>query len=118
MIKSFRELEVWKKAHELALLVYRLTNEFPRSEEYGLKSQMRDAAVSIPLNIAEGFKRSTNKDSNHFYNISEASLEELKYQSLLSFDLNYINKEEFDLLTSKEDEVGKMLYGWKKSQKI
>ena len=82
-IKKFTEIIAWQKAHELALFIYLITNKFPRSEEFGLSSQMRRAAVSVPSNIVEGFKRKSVKDGVNFYNIAEGSLEELKYQVLL-----------------------------------
>ncbi len=78
-VTSFQELDVWKRAHRLVLAVYRMTGKFPRDERYGLVSQMRRAAVSVPANIAEGFKRRGQADKIRFYNIGEASLEELKY---------------------------------------
>ena len=78
-ISNFQELEVWQRAHQLALVVYRVTKTFPADEKYGLVSQMRRAAVSIPANIAEGFKRRGQADKMRFYNTGETSLEELKY---------------------------------------
>ncbi|MEX2188255.1 MAG: four helix bundle protein [Pirellulales bacterium] len=89
--KRFEDLLVWQKAHALALQVYRSTRNFPRSEMYGLTSQMRRAAVSIPSNIVEGFKRLGLSDKLRFLNISQASLEELRYQLILSADLDYLD---------------------------
>ena len=91
MIKSFTELKVWQKAHELALLVYKLTNKFPAEEKFGLTNQIRRATVSIASNLAEGFGRHsvTHRASVNFYNIANGSLEEVKYQLLLSKDLKY-----------------------------
>lgn len=91
-IKSFRDLQVWRKAHELVIFVYKITANFPKEEIYSLVSQMRRAAVSVASNIVEGFKRRSAKDSLNFYNMADASLEELKYQILLSCDLKYITK--------------------------
>lgn len=79
MIKSFKELKVWQKAHELTLLVYKLTSKFPPEEKFGLSGQMRRAAISIASNIAEGFHRSFKKISANFYNIADGSVEELNY---------------------------------------
>lgn len=90
-IKSFQDLEVWQRAHKLVLAVYRMTKTFPADERYGLVSQMRRAAVSVPANIAEGFKRRSKTDKMRFYNMSETSLEELKYYFILSKDLEYFN---------------------------
>jgi four helix bundle protein len=107
-IKSFQELEVWKTAHQLALAVYRLTNAFPPDEKYGLVSQMRRAAVSIPANIAEGFKRRGKAEKIRFYNISESPLEELKYYFILSKDLGYVA--ETDQLMADAETASRMLF--------
>ncbi len=116
-IKTFREILAWQKAHELVLEIYRVTKAFPKEETYGLISQMRRSAVSIPSNVAEGFKRCGKKDAAHFYNISQASLEELKYQIILAYDLEYIRNSDILNLHSLSDEVGRMLHGWMKVQK-
>lgn len=79
-IQNFKDIIAWKKAHELTLLVYDLTAKFPKHELFGLMSQMRRAAVSVPSNIAEGYKRKGRQDCIHFYVIAESSLEELRYQ--------------------------------------
>ncbi len=85
-ILHFRQLETWE-SHKLVLTVYQVTKRFPGDERFGLVSQMRRAAISIPANIAEGFKRRGVQDKIRFYNISEGSLEELKYFFILSKDL-------------------------------
>ena|SRR3989344_7514072 len=117
MIKSFKELRVWQKAHELVLLIYKLTSEFPAEEKFGLTSQLRRAAVSIASNIAEGFKRTSNKVSENFYDIADGSIEEVKYQLLLSKDLKYIAEDDHDHSLKLSEEVSKMLYSWSKTQK-
>jgi len=117
MIKSFKDLKVWQKAHELALLIYRLTTKFPNEERFGLTSQMRRAAISVPSNIEEGFQRSYKKVSINFYDIADGSLEELKYQLLLSKDLKYITLDEYNNALSLSEEVSKMLSSWSKTQK-
>ena len=109
-ISHFRQLNVWQKAHELVLLVYRVTADYPPDERFGLVSQMRRAAVSIPANIAEGFKRRGIQDKIRFYSISEGSLEELKYYFILSSDLGYIPSD-VDLMTQAET-VGRLLNGF------
>jgi four helix bundle protein len=116
MIESFVDIKAWGKAHELVLEIYRLTSSFPKIEDYCLTSQIRRAAISVPSNIAEGFKRKSAKDSNHFYNIADGSLEEVKYQLILSKDLGYISIMEYENIFKLTEEVGKMLSGWKKSQ--
>jgi four helix bundle protein len=85
--KSFKDLIVWQKAHEFVLSVYQLTGSFPKDELYGLTSQFRRAAVSIPANISEGFKKKGNPDKVRFMNIAQGSLEECRYYLILSNDL-------------------------------
>jgi four helix bundle protein len=87
--RSFRDLLVWRKAHELALAFYAFTAGFPRQETYGLALQMRRAAVSVPANIAEGFRRQGKPDKARYMNIGEGSLEECRYYLILAQDLGY-----------------------------
>ena len=108
-IKSFEDLEVWQKSHAVVLSIYRISAEFPKEERYGLTSQLRRAAVSVPANIAEGFTRRGLKDKIHFYNIAQASLHETKYHLILSRDLGFLPEKQN--LLSLADEVGKMLHG-------
>ena len=98
--KSFRDLIVWHKAHELVLKVYAYTKNFPREETFGLKSQMRRAAVSVAANIAEGFAKQTLREKIKFMNIAQGSLEETRYYFILSLDLNYGRNEELQLLAT------------------
>lgn len=107
-ISSFRDLEAWRSAHQLVLLVYQTTQEFPIEERFGLTQQMRRSAVSVPANIAEGFKRRGIQDKIRFYNIAEGSLEELKYYFILSTDLRYPSSSEWNILA---DNVGRLLNG-------
>ena len=101
----FEELIVWQKSHQLTLLVYKITVTYPKHELYGLVAQMRRAAVSVPANIAEGFKRRTNPDKARCMNISQASLEEVRYYFILSRDLGYLKDPESD----RVDEVARLL---------
>ncbi len=87
--KSFEELLVWQKAHHFVLDVYALTDKFPRHELFGLTSQLRRAAISIPANIAEGFKKQTKPEKARFMNIAQGSLEECRYYLILCRDLQY-----------------------------
>jgi four helix bundle protein len=87
--KTFEDLFVWKKAHAFVLAVYRLSRDFPASEVYGLASQLQRAAVSIPANIAEGFRRRSKADKIRFLGISQGSLEECRYYLILVRDLGY-----------------------------
>jgi len=106
-IESFKDLNVWKKSHELVLEVYKATQCFPEEEKFGLISQMRRSAVSVPANIAEGFKRRGRKDKINFYNISQGSLSELHYYVILAKDLGFrLNLNKIDSLI---DEIGRML---------
>lgn len=117
-IKTFRDLKVWQKAHELVLLIYKITSTFPSHELYGIVSQMRRAVVSIASNIVEGFRRRSVNESIRFYNIADASLEELKYQLLVSFDLHYINEDVYKEAIALAEEVSKMLLSWSQSQRV
>ncbi len=87
--KTFEDLVVWQKAHAMVLEIYRLTANFPASERYGLTSQLRRAAVSVPANVAEGFSRRSVNEKLRFFNISQASLEEVRYYLILGRDLDY-----------------------------
>ena len=116
-IEKFRKLKVWEKAHLLVLQVYKVTEDYPRHEQYGLTSQMRRATVSIVANIVEGTKRNTNKDKRHFFTMSDTSLEEAKYFFILSLHLKYINEDAAKDLTKRAREVGRMLNGLIKSLK-
>jgi len=115
MAKTFRDLIVWQKAHMLVLKVYKYTKDFPKEEKYSLIDDMRRAARSVPTNIVEGYKRKGYKDALKFFNISEASLEELKYHTLFSFDLDYLDKVKYRKLEELEKEVGRLLDKWQKT---
>jgi len=103
---SFKNLVVWQKAHAFVLAVYEATQSFPKSEIFGLASQFRRAAVSIPVNIAEGFRKHSALDKKRFYNIAEGSLEECRYYLILSYDLGYVDREK---LWEASEEVGRLL---------
>lgn len=87
--KSFENLVVWQKAHAWVLSVYRLSESFPAKEIYGLTSQLRRAAISVPANIAEGFKKRGVRDKLRYFNIAQGSLEECRYYFILTRDLGY-----------------------------
>jgi four helix bundle protein len=109
MAKSFRELKVWKKAVDLALLVYEFTAEFPKQEMYGLSSQMQRAAVSIASNIAEGSARGTRRDFRQFVKLAGGSNCELQTQLLIARRLRYAEAQKCDELDNLSHEIGKML---------
>jgi len=104
--QTFRDLVVWQKSHALVLEVYKLTRRLPKEELFGLVSQMRRAAVSIPANIAEGFKRRGKPDKARHMNIAQGSLEELQYFFVLCADLSYLPANPVD---DRANEVGRML---------
>jgi four helix bundle protein len=110
--RNFQDLLVWSKAHELALAIYRLTAEFPRQETWGLSLQMRRAAVSVPANIAEGFRRRGKPDKARFLNIAEGSLEEVRYFLILTRDLAYADTGQ---LSTVAEEVSRMLHAYTNS---
>lgn len=110
-IKSFTDLNAWREAHKLALLIYSYTREFPFNEKYSLIDQMRRAAVSISSNIAEGFSRQTKKEKLQFDYIAKGSLTELQNQLLLSRDVGYINKEVFIKIAEQTVVVDKLISG-------
>jgi len=89
LAQKFEDLCVWQKAHGLALEIYKLTADFPKTEAYGLASQARRAAVSVPANIAEGFRKRSRQDKTRYLNIAQGSLEESRYYLILARDLGY-----------------------------
>jgi four helix bundle protein len=109
MVQEFEDLEVWQKAHELTLMVYKITKGFPPEEKFGLVSDMRRAAVSIENNIAEGFGRRTTKDYINFLYKSLGSALELRSMVRVSRDLEYINYEQFNDLIKRVISVKMML---------
>jgi four helix bundle protein len=104
--RTFQDLVVWQKAHRFVVGIYSLTASFPKQEIYGLTNQLRRAAVSVPANIAEGFRRRGRADKARFLNIAEASLDECKYYLILAKDLAFCDPQE---LTSLVDEVVRLL---------
>jgi four helix bundle protein len=108
-VRNFRELKVWEKAHRLTLEVYRMTGSFPREEAYGLTSQMRRCAASIPANIAEGCGRGTDVDFARFLQIAAGSASELEYHLILTRDLGLASDGQYDDLAEGVTEVKRML---------
>lgn len=108
---------VWQKSHQFVLSIYSITSNFPKEEIYALTSQIRRASVSVPANIAEGFKKKTLPNKINFLSHSEGSLEEVKYYLILAKDLNYIYLTDFEKLTQDAEEVSKLISGYSKSIK-
>ncbi len=104
--KTFRDLLVWRKAHQFVLAVYQYTRAFPTRETYGLSSQMRRAAVSVAANIAEGFRKRGKADKARFMNTAEGSIEESRYYLILAQDLGYGDTEK---LMNHLEEVSRLL---------
>ena len=109
MTRDFRELKVWQKAHDLTSRVYKATSKFPREEVYGLTSQIRRAGVSIPANIAEGCGRSTDAQLAQFLEIAMGSASELEYLLLLSHDLTFLSRSDWESLSESVTEIKRML---------
>ncbi len=113
--QSFTDLRMWQKAHLFVLEVYQLTESYPKNELFGLVSQFRRAAVSIPANEAEGYKRKGKLDKLRFFNISQGSVEECRYYIILSKDLKYINEQNYIHLMEKLEEASKSLNSYCKT---
>jgi four helix bundle protein len=108
-VQRFTDLRVWKRSHKLVLAVYRQTAQFPPDERFGVVSQLRRAAVSVPANIAEGSKRQGAADYARFLNMAEASLSEVEYLIMLSRDLDYLDEKAAIAALNEIDEIARML---------
>ena len=108
--ERWQKLEVWKLADELAFQIYGATRSFPKEELYGVTSQLRRAALSIPTNVVEGYSRKGDKELAHFINISLGSLAETKYLTYFSNRLGYIKDEDYTKLKEGYDNLGKLLW--------
>jgi four helix bundle protein len=108
-MKTYRDLFVWQKSMVLVTEIYKMSKSFPRNEIYGLSSQMRRCAVSIPSNIAEGYGRNSTSDYVRFLHIAEASLYEMQTQLEISLNLQYLKKNDFDRLYESSREIERML---------
>lgn len=110
-IKSFTDLNAWQEARKLALMIYKITGNFPQAERFGLIDQMRCAAVSITCNIAEGFSRSSYIEKAHFYSIALGSTTELQSQLILAKDLGFLSNQNFSEANNLSVAVHKLLNG-------
>ena len=115
MLRSYKELNVWQKSYKLCLHIYKVTKRFPKDEMYGLTSQIRRSAVSIPSNIAEGYGRKTTLDYVRFLYIAYGSVCELETQTMISGDLGYVGKERLQELREEIGDVERMLKAMIKS---
>jgi four helix bundle protein len=110
--KRFQDVPVWQKAHTFVLRIYEVSAGFPKTETYGLTSQLRRSAVSIAANIAEGFRKRSRLDKTRFYNIAQGSLEETRYYLILAHDLGYCDSEDLHAFL---DEVSKLLEAYSRA---
>jgi len=108
-MRDFRELKVWERSHHLTLEVYQLTKRFPKTEQYGLTSQLRRSAQSIPENIAEGAGKDSRRDFARFLQIARGSASELEYELLLARDLHYVNEADYVRMNETVVEIKRML---------
>jgi len=115
MKKSYRDLQVWQKAVDLAETVFKATENFPQREHFGLAAQIRKSTVSIASNIAEGSGRHTDKEFKHFLIMARGSTAELQTQMLIAMRVGYLGKDVYMTLSTQLNEIGKMLHGLKES---
>lgn len=108
-MRDYKKYTIWEKSHKLALEVYAITKSFPKEEMYGITSQLRRASLSVPTNIVEGAARNSQKEFAHFINISSGSAAETEYLIRFSFDLNYINEDQFIKINNEIISIRKML---------
>lgn len=109
-MQPYTELKVWQRSHALVLQVYRVSAALPQEERFGLVSQLRRAAASVPTNIAEGSKRRSSHDFAHFLNMAEGSLAEVGYLLLLARDLGYVGDNQVAPMRVEVDGIARMLY--------
>lgn len=113
-MRNFKNLRFWQRGHALTLRIYQLTNEFPKTETYGITSQIRRASSSVPTNIAEGCGRLSDAELARFMVIAQGSLLEVEYLILLCFDLKYISESEYKSLDKEINEIKSMMHAYHK----
>lgn len=111
-MRIHENLEVWKKAIDFIVLIYRYTEHFPKEERFGLVAQLRRAAVNIAAKIADGAARNVVRDKLYCINLAQSSTSEVETELVVSNRLEYLSNEDFEFLMSKAEELGKMMYGW------
>jgi four helix bundle protein len=110
--KNYKNLAVWKEARKLVSAVYILTNNFPEDEKFGLTSQLKRAAISIPSNIAEGMGRNSNKETRQYYYIAKGSIYEVETQIYIAIDLGFLEEENVEQIFSQITSVRKLIIGF------
>lgn len=110
-IRSFTDLKTWQEGHRLVLLIYQMTEKFPKKEVYSLTSQIRRSAISVTSNIAEGFGRKSYKEKIQFYYLSQGSILELKNQLLVARDVRYLNNKNFINIATQANKAHQLLQG-------
>ena len=114
-IHSFTDLNAWKEAHKLVIMIYKITKSFPKEETYSLIDQMKRCVISITSNIVEGFERGSNKELRQFLFVARASLAEVQNQLLIAKDLGYLETGDFESLAKQSVEAHKLINGFMKS---
>lgn len=109
-MRNFKKYDIWKLSHELVLTIYEITKTFPQNEQYGIVSQLRRAATSIPTNISEGCGRGSDKEFNHFLNVALGSAFETEYLLILAKDLKYMKEDVFQNLEEKINTIKSKIY--------
>lgn len=112
-MRNFQTLSIWQRSHQLTLETYKITQTFPKEELFGLTSQIRRSAASVPTNIAEGCGRNSNAQLSNFLQISLGSISELHYHFILSKDLGYLNEPTFNKLEAEAIEIRKMIFAYR-----
>ena len=114
-MRDYKKINAWERSHRFVLGIYELTEQFPSDEKFGIISQLRRAALSIPTNIAEGCGRSTEPELVRFMDIASGSASEVDYLLYLAMELNYIEQDKYDTASSELTEIRKMIAGYTKT---
>ena len=110
-MRSHHNLDAWKKSVDFVVLIYKMTESFPKEEKFGLTSQIRRAAVSIPANIAEGAARKSDKEFLQFLSISQGSASEVETEILIAYRRGFLNESNFEISNRSLDDIGKLITG-------
>lgn len=114
-MQDFKKIFFWKKSYEFSLRIYRETQAFPSDEKYGLTSQLRRAAISIPINIAEGAGRNSNKEFANFLQISIGSASEVECELMFARDLGYLDEDVYSFLDLELKQIRRMMYSYREA---